>query len=89
MLLSVLANRKPLETVPTIGFNVKVFKKGNVNMKCWDIGSQFHYRTKWSCYCKGCNMVLYAVDAAAPQKMATAKKELHKLLDHGSIGATP
>ena len=34
-------------------------------------------------------MVLYVVDAAAPQKMATAKKELHKLLDDGSIGSTP
>jgi hypothetical protein len=29
------------------------------------------------------------VDAAAPQKLSTAKKELHKLLDDGSIGSTP
>ena len=34
-------------------------------------------------------MVLYVVDAAAPQKLGTAKKELHKLLDDGSIGSTP
>ena len=32
---------------------------------------------------------MYVVDAAAPQKLATAKKELHKLLDDGSIGETP
>uniref|UniRef100_A0A6V2NX47 Uncharacterized protein n=1 Tax=Ditylum brightwellii TaxID=49249 RepID=A0A6V2NX47_9STRA len=88
-LLSVLANGEPVETVPTIGLNVKVFKKGNVNMKCWDIGGQSQYRTEWSRYCKGCDVVLYVVDAAAPQKLATAKKELHKLLDDGSIGATP
>ena len=37
-LLSVLAHGEPVETVPTIGLNVKVFKKGQVNMKCWDIG---------------------------------------------------
>jgi len=37
-LLSVLAHGEPVETVPTIGLNVKVFKKGKVNMKCWDIG---------------------------------------------------
>lgn len=33
--------------------------------------------------------MLFVVDAAAPQKMSTAKKELHKLLDDGSIGSTP
>ena len=33
-----LAHNEPVETVPTIGLNVKVFKKGQVNMKCWDIG---------------------------------------------------
>lgn len=88
-LLSVLAHGEPVETVPTIGLNVKVFKKGNVNMKCWDIGGQQQYRSEWSRYTRGCDAVLYVVDAAAPQKMATAKKELHKLLDDGSIGSTP
>lgn len=34
-------------------------------------------------------MVLYVVDAAAPQKLDTARRELHKLLDDGSIGSTP
>eukprot|EP00957_Ditylum_brightwellii_P182950 13935366-Ditylum_brightwellii.AAC.1 len=46
-------------------------------------------QTKWSHYCKGCNVVLYTVDDAALQKLATAKKELQKLLDDGSISATP
>ena len=106
-----------MDTVPTIGLNVKVFQKGRyveslkvscsllralfinhvisrrtgtrVQMKCWDIGGQAQYRTEWSRYCKGCDVVLFVVDAAAPQKMATAKKELHKLLDDGSIGSTP
>ena len=41
-LLSVLAHGEPVETVPTIGLNVKVFKKGQVNMKCWDIGTFIH-----------------------------------------------
>jgi hypothetical protein len=36
-LLSVLAHGQAVETVPTIGLNVKVFKKGKVNMKCWDV----------------------------------------------------
>jgi ADP-ribosylation factor-like protein 8 len=88
-LLSVLAHGQPVETVPTIGLNVKVFKKGKVHMKCWDIGGQEQYRSEWSRYTKGCDVVLYVVDAAAPAKLPTAKRELHKLLDDGSIGATP
>jgi len=31
-LLSVLAHNQPVETVPTIGLNVKVFKKGKVRL---------------------------------------------------------
>jgi ADP-ribosylation factor-like protein 8 len=52
-------------------------------------GGQEQYRTEWSRYTKGCDVVLYVVDTAAPQKLAAAKKELHKLLDDGSIGSTP
>ena len=52
-------------------------------------GGQEQYRSEWSRYTKGCDVVLFVVDAAAPQKMSTAKKELHKLLDDGSIGSTP
>ncbi len=58
-------------------------------MKCWDIGGQEQYRSEWSRYTKGCDVVLYVVDAAAPNKLPAAKKELHKLLDDGSIGTTP
>lgn len=88
-LLSVLASGEPVETVPTIGLNVKVFKKGKVNMKCWDIGGQEQYRSEWSRYTKGCDVVLYVVDAADATRLPTAKRELHKLLDDGSIGTTP
>jgi ADP-ribosylation factor-like protein 8 len=88
-LLSVLANGQPVETVPTIGLNVKVFKKGSVNMKCWDIGGQEQYRSEWSRYTRGCDVVIYVIDAAAMHKLETARKELHKLLDDGSIGTTP
>ena len=57
---------------------------------CWqNTGGQEQYRSEWSRYTKGCDVVLYVVDAAAPQKLGAAKKELHKLLDDGSIGSTP
>jgi ADP-ribosylation factor-like protein 8 len=88
-LLSALINGHATETVPTIGLNVKVVQKGRIQMKCWDIGGQVQYRSEWSQYCKGCDVVLFVVDAAAPQKLPTARKELHKLLDGGSIGSKP
>lgn len=59
-----LAHGEAVETVPTIGLNVKVFKKGQVAMKCWDIGGQEQYRSEWSRYTKGCDVVLYVVDTA-------------------------
>ena len=39
-LLNVLAKGHPVETCPTIGLNVKLVRKGGVQMKCWDIGGQ-------------------------------------------------
>ena len=34
-LLNVLSNGVPVETAPTIGLNVKMVKRGGVQMKCW------------------------------------------------------
>jgi len=42
-LLNVMSGGASVETVPTIGLNVKMVKKGGVNMKCWDIGGQKQY----------------------------------------------
>ena len=52
------------KTVPTIGLNVKQYKKNNVNMKMWDIGGQFQYRQNWIDYGKLCDVVIFMVDAS-------------------------
>lgn len=36
----ILSNLLQVETCPTIGLNVKLLRKGGVQMKCWDIGGQ-------------------------------------------------
>lgn len=54
---------EPLPTAPTIGLNVKQFKKGGVKMKVWDIGGQVQYRSEWGTYTKGCDCIIYLVDA--------------------------
>ena len=33
-----------------LGLNVKIVKKGGVQMKCWDIGGQAAYRSEWPRY---------------------------------------
>lgn len=37
-LLNQLVQGEPLMTVPTIGLNVRSMRRGNVNMKVWDLG---------------------------------------------------
>lgn len=39
-LVSQLAQGETVEQGPTIGLDIKTFKKGSVNMKCWDLGGQ-------------------------------------------------
>ena len=39
-LLQVLSDGTPAETAPTIGLNVKMVKRGGVQMKCWDLGGE-------------------------------------------------
>ena len=64
-LLNVLAAGRPVETCPTIGLNVKLVRKGGVQMKCWDIGGQAQYRSE--CI-DGVQRCLHAVDARRLQE---------------------
>jgi ADP-ribosylation factor-like protein 8 len=43
-LLQVLSDGTPAETAPTIGLNVKMVKRGGVQMKCWDLGGDLYHR---------------------------------------------
>jgi Arf/Sar family protein len=88
-LLSVLASGAPTETVPTVGLDVKVVKRGGLQLKCWDIGGQAQYRTEWGRYTRGCDVVVFVVDAAAPQRLGDARKELHRLLEDRALEAMP
>jgi len=88
-LLNVLSQGAPLETVPTIGLNVKLVKKGGVTMKCWDIGGQEMYRKEWGRYTKGCDVIIFVVDAHDFDKIQTARKELHRLLEIRELATIP
>lgn len=70
-----------VETAPTIGLNVKMVKRGGVQMKCWDLGGQAQYRAEWGRYTRGCNVIIFVVDSNAMNLLPDAKAELHRLLE--------
>eukprot|EP00638_Chattonella_subsalsa_P010526 CAMPEP_0117786790 /NCGR_PEP_ID=MMETSP0948-20121206/6036_1 /TAXON_ID=44440 /ORGANISM="Chattonella subsalsa, Strain CCMP2191" /LENGTH=177 /DNA_ID=CAMNT_0005615849 /DNA_START=53 /DNA_END=586 /DNA_ORIENTATION=- len=88
-LMNVIASGHPVETCPTIGLNVKVIRKGGVQMKCWDIGGQAQYRSEWGRYTRGCDVIIYVVDAHAMDLVSLARKELHRLLEDRELATTP
>ena len=88
-LLNVMSAGHPVETCPTIGLNVKMVKKGGVQMKCWDIGGQAQYRSEWGRYTRGCDVIIYVVDASAFEQISLARKELHRLLEDKELASTP
>jgi ADP-ribosylation factor-like protein 8 len=50
-------------------------------MKCWDLGGQSQYRAEWGRYTRGCNVIIFVVDANAMGILPDAKIELHRLLE--------
>ena len=78
-----------METAPTIGLNVKMVKRGGVQMKCWDLGGQVQYRQEWGRYTRGCNVILFVVDTNAIHLFPDAKSELHRLLEDKELATTP
>jgi len=90
-LLQVISNGSPLDTAPTIGLNVKMVKKGGVNMKCWDLGGQSQYRAEWGRYTRGCDAIIFVVDASqnAMSLLPEAKRELYRLLEDRELLSTP
>lgn len=88
-LLTVLGGGVPVETAPTIGLNVKMVKRGGVQMKCWDLGGQSQYRQEWGRYTRGCNAILFVVDTNASHLFPDSKAELHRLLEDRELNNTP
>lgn len=76
-----LATGHFVEEGPTVGLNVKVLQKGGVTTKIWDLGGQTKYRSEWTRYTKGCDVICFTVDTQAPELLPDAKRELHQLLE--------
>lgn len=87
-LLHVLSDGVPVQTVPTVGLNVRMIKKGGVQMKCWDLAGGEQYRSEWGRFTKGCDVIIFVVDANAIHLLPDAKMELHRLLEDKELART-
>jgi ADP-ribosylation factor-like protein 8 len=89
-LLRVLAGGEfTADSVPTVGFNKKVVKKGHVSISCWDLGGQPKFRTMWERYCRDVNAIVFVVDAADRDAAPMVKEELHSLLGKSTLEGIP
>ena len=88
-LLNVLADGKSADTAPTIGLDVKLVQRENVTMKCWDLGGQTAFRGEWARYAADCQVILFVVDAHAPEQIPDARIELHRLLENRGLADKP
>mmetsp|Transcript_2485 Transcript_2485/g.4969 ORF Transcript_2485/g.4969 Transcript_2485/m.4969 type:complete len:139 (-) Transcript_2485:144-560(-) len=78
-----------MDTVPTVGLNVKTIKLEGLSLKVWDIGGQIQYRAEWANYCRDSDAIVYMVDASDKVRIAIARKELHLLLDSEGLKSIP
>jgi len=89
-LLRVLAGGEfTVDSIPTVGFNMKRVQKGHVTLKCWDLGGQPRFRSMWERYCRGVNAIVFVVDAADRPALPVAKDELHTLLEKPILEGIP
>lgn len=77
------------DMVPTIGFNMRKFKKGSVSIKMWDLGGQDQYRQMWERYCLGMQAIVFVVDSTDASKFDTAREELRALMAKPRLGHIP
>ncbi|KAI9788151.1 MAG: hypothetical protein M1816_007197 [Peltula sp. TS41687] len=78
-----------IDSIPTIGFNMKRVQKGHVTLKCWDLGGQPRFRSMWERYCRGVNAIVFIVDAADHDALPVARDELHSLLQKSELEGIP
>ncbi|EGO23596.1 hypothetical protein SERLADRAFT_438912 [Serpula lacrymans var. lacrymans S7.9] len=77
------------DVVPTVAFNYRKVRKGNVTLKIWDVAGQPKFRSMWERYCNGVDAVVFVVDSADKEKFDTAQFELHQLLGQQTLTGVP
>ncbi|KAH9986703.1 ADP-ribosylation factor family-domain-containing protein [Russula vinacea] len=76
------------DVVPTVAFNFRKVRKGNIVLKIWDVAGQPKFRSMWERYCHGVDAI-FVVDSTDDDKFETARFELHALLGQPSLSGVP
>ncbi|KAG8907288.1 hypothetical protein FRC01_007736, partial [Tulasnella sp. 417] len=69
------------EVVPTVAFNLRKVRRGNITVKVWDVAGQPKFRSMWARYCRGVDAIIFVVDSTDASKFESARFELHSLMD--------
>lgn len=77
------------DSIPTVGFNMRIVKKGKVSIKVWDMGGQKQFRGMWERYCRDVDTIVFVVDSADEKAVGVAAEELHKLLEYPILDGIP
>ncbi|GLB38463.1 putative small GTPase superfamily, Arf family protein [Lyophyllum shimeji] len=77
------------DVVPTVAFNFRKIRKGNVTLKIWDVAGQPKFRSMWERYCNGVDAIVFVLDSIDTEKFNTARFELHQLLSQSSLTGVP
>lgn len=74
---------EPVNTIPTLHFNVAQLKLKRTRFSVWDVGGQDAIRPLWRHHFTGTQGVIFVVDSNDRGRVRKAADELHKLiLDH-------
>ena len=81
-LIKLLSDDKfPVQTLPTLGFNLHVMYKNNLKLHFWDLQGQESFRSQWVRYLNAADVILFLVDAADSTRFEESFKELLTLLE--------
>ncbi|GIY01894.1 ADP-ribosylation factor-like protein 8B [Caerostris extrusa] len=87
--VNVIAKDPSVDTIPTIGFNMRRVVQGRTVIKVWDLGGEKRFRSMWERYCRGVTVILYMVDAANHEKLEESVWELQNLLQKPQLSNIP
>ena len=72
---------QPVQTIPTVGFNVETVTYKNTRFNVWDVGGQDKIRPLWRHYYTGTQALIFVVDCADTDRIEEAKMELHRIIN--------
>ena len=67
---------RPVNTIPTLNFNVENWRYKNVHFSVWDVGGQDSIRPLWRHYYTGTQGLIYVVDSNDRCRIDQARDEL-------------